>query len=177
MTNLPNLMFYMISQLRLHLWPPTVLQWYHHPLPPFLLFSPMYISSSQTPTLETASIIELPPSAPLCNCHPTSALTLGGFVSKRKAGTHRPTEMTSPFAEQHRAAPVTCRTDRWGLSTYSLAFCKLDFSLSSVYCDFSILLMRFLFKMKTNDIFALQQQQSKVNVKLYKMGQICTLII
>lgn len=52
-------------------------------LPPSIrLFFPMYILSIQTPTLETASIIELLLSALLCNCHPTSALTFGGFVSE-----------------------------------------------------------------------------------------------
>lgn len=64
--------------------------WYHsHPPPPLLwLLSPMYILSIQSPTLETTSIIELLPSALLCNCHPTSALTFGGFVSKGKRHTH-----------------------------------------------------------------------------------------
>lgn len=60
--------------------------------PSALFFFSMYISSIQTPTLETASIIELLPSALLCNCHPASALTFGGLVSKGGTGGIRTCE-------------------------------------------------------------------------------------
>lgn len=81
---LKNPVFDKISSPHPRLWSPAVFQWYHHPQPASSL--PMYILSIQTPTLETAFIIELLLSALLCNCHPASALTFGGFVSKRKDG-------------------------------------------------------------------------------------------
>lgn len=105
-----HLVFYMIScHPSLSLWPPAAFQWYHRPpptsSPSLLLFSPMYILSTQTPTLETASIIELLPSALLCNCHPTSALTFGGFVSKGgREGVH-----------------ICTHTQKWHLSWLGIA--------------------------------------------------------
>lgn len=79
-----KLVFDKISSPHPCLWSPAVFQWYHHPQPASSF--PMYILSIQTPTLETAFIIELLLSALLCNCHPASALTFGGFVSKRTDG-------------------------------------------------------------------------------------------
>lgn len=92
--------------------------WYHaaHPVlwPPAVISPPPSSSSLALVShvyfihpdshIRAASIIELLPSALLCNCHPTSALTFGGFVSEggrhRHTFTHTYTKMTSLLATE-----------------------------------------------------------------------------